>query len=342
MKTFLVCLLTVALCVQSCTDSGGGNRNTPPSIPSIPSPPDFATNVSTNTGLSWMGGDPDGDQVTYSVIVGTDANFSTIYASALNLTNPSASFTNPLSYSTTYFWFVAATDGIDTAFSDAWRFTTIPPPIITLFSETFEVNSVPGGVWTASDFNSTSGLDYWGDQSTGNGARVHGGSWSAYCADNSDVSGQLYDNNMLAAMGPTNVINTSGYTNIQLKYWLYYDTEPGLDVFNVQYWNGSQYVIVTGSTKSGFGNWTEYTINFTGGTSLDVIFVFETDGSVVDEGAYVDDITVTGMPTSVNPATLGANEMYVELTNVSSRVGYAPPARIDRSNLLQKKKPAKK
>lgn len=342
MKTFLVCLLTTVLCVQSCTDTGGGSRNMPPDVPTNPSPADFATNVSTNTGLSWIGGDADNDPLSYGVIVSTDVSFTNIYASAFNLTIPAASFTNSLSYNTTYYWFAFASDGQDTTFGATWRFTTIPPPIITLFSEAFEVNSVPGSVWTASDFNSTSGLDYWGDQSTGNGARVHAGSWSAYCADNSDVSGQLYDNNMLAAMGPTNVINTSGYTNIQLKYWLYYDTETGVDVFNVQYWNGSQYVIVPGSTKSGFGNWTQYTINFTGGSSLDVIFVFETDGSVVDEGAYVDDITVTGMPTSINPAALGENEMYVELADFPSRVGYAPPARIDRTNLLQKKKSAKK
>ena len=47
----------------------------------------------------------------------------------------------------------------------------------------------PGTVWSATDANVTSGLDYWGDQSSSTGARVHGGSWSAYCADNSERLG---------------------------------------------------------------------------------------------------------------------------------------------------------
>ena len=43
------------------------------------------------------------------------------------------------------------------------------PTPVTLFAEGFESNTVPGTVWSATDANATSGLDYWGDQSSSDG-----------------------------------------------------------------------------------------------------------------------------------------------------------------------------
>jgi subtilisin family serine protease len=46
------------------------------------------------------------------------------------------------------------------------------PTPVTVFAEGFESNTVPGTVWSAADANSSSGLDYWGDQSSSSGARA--------------------------------------------------------------------------------------------------------------------------------------------------------------------------
>ncbi len=169
------------------------------------------------------------------------------------------------------------------------------PTPVTIFTEGFESNTVPGSVWSASDANSSSGLDYWGDQSSGSGARVHGGSWSAYCADNSSVSGQKYDNYMNADMTLVNPITLTGYTNVQLSIWIWYNTYNSSDYLSLQYWNGSSWVQQqrwSGSSST----WRNLTYTVSGFTSFKFRFIFYTDSRNTREGAYVDDIVLTGTP----------------------------------------------
>ena len=105
--------------------------NNPPYAPTGPTPALGATDQST-TGLrlSWTGGDPDGDRVTYVVSYGT--------YSALSLTDlPSTSNTYvtlpTLEFGTRYRWKVVATDehGVSTnshgILDKGWDFTTVPP-----------------------------------------------------------------------------------------------------------------------------------------------------------------------------------------------------------------------
>ena len=67
----------------------------------------MATGVSITTDLSWVGGDPDGDAVTYDVF------FDTVTPPVALECNDAATATcdpGTLSYSTTYYWQVVATD----------------------------------------------------------------------------------------------------------------------------------------------------------------------------------------------------------------------------------------
>jgi len=170
-----------------------------------------------------------------------------------------------------------------------------PPTPVTIFSEGFESSTVPGSVWSATDANSTSGLDYWGDQSSG--ARKHGGSWSAYCADYSNVSGQKYDHNMQADMTLVNPIDLTGYTGITFSFWLWYRTANSSDYVELQYWNGSAWVAQ--QRWSGTGSaWINPTYSVTG-SSLRFRFYFYSNSSRNQEGAYVDDILVTGTPAAI-------------------------------------------
>lgn len=166
---------------------------------------------------------------------------------------------------------------------------------VTIFSETFETNTVPGSVWSATDANATTGLDYWGDQSSSGGARVHGGSWSAYCADNSDRAGQQYDNNMNANMTLVNAVNVAGYTNVQISFWIWNSTYNSSDYLSFQYWNGSSWVQQQRWYGSS-GGWINPVYNLTGFSTFRFRFIFFSNNSNRGEGAYVDDIVLTGVP----------------------------------------------
>ncbi len=191
----------------------------------------------------------------------------------------------------------ASTPSTNDMSNAAFTITTTNPPV-TIFSEGFEVNTVPGGPWTATDQNSTTGLDYWGDQSSG--ARIHSGTWSAYCADNSNVAGQTYDKNMNAYMQHSGV-NITGYTGVQVSFWIWYLTSNSSDYCSFQYYNGSSWVEFSGGRYSGSGSgsqvWGQKTFTVPGaaGTNFRFRWIFFSNNSGQTEGAYIDDIAVTGV-----------------------------------------------
>lgn len=172
---------------------------------------------------------------------------------------------------------------------------------VTLFSEDFETNVVPGSVWGANDANGTSGLDYWGDQSSGSGARVHGGSWSAYCADNSSVAGQQYDHSMTAYMTKSSAVSLSGVTNVSFSFWLWYRTYNSSDYVALQYWNGTSWVEQQRWSGAGTGAWIQATYSLTGFTSFQWRWLFFSNTTNRAEGAYVDDIVLSGVTTAAPP-----------------------------------------
>jgi len=100
--------------------------NQPPYTPYNPSPPNHATGVSIYADLSWSGGDPDvGDTVTYDVYFGTST------PPPLVSNDQSATTYDPgtLSYSTTYYWKIVATDNHGaSAEGPIWDFTSQSAP----------------------------------------------------------------------------------------------------------------------------------------------------------------------------------------------------------------------
>jgi len=100
--------------------------NDPPYIPSNPHPEEGETNVDIAADLSWTGGDPEGDIVTYDIYFGPSDNFQ-----SKSINNQYTSTYNPgtLSYSTTYFWQIVAWDS-NTASTEGpvWKFTTENAP----------------------------------------------------------------------------------------------------------------------------------------------------------------------------------------------------------------------
>ncbi len=105
---------------------------TPPNVPSNPIPADNSTFQNhPNIELSWNGGDPDGDAVTYDLHFGTSAS-PPLIASGLSF----AEFgkTGLKSY-TKYYWKIVAKDGQNSVVGPLWQFTTGPYLVV---NENFE------------------------------------------------------------------------------------------------------------------------------------------------------------------------------------------------------------
>ena len=102
--------------------------NNPPNIPSNPSPANGATNIGINVDLSWTGGDPDGDPVTYDVYFGTSASPPKLSSNQTGTTfDPGI-----MNYNTKYYWRIVAWDDKGASASGPiWSFTTVAnqPPV---------------------------------------------------------------------------------------------------------------------------------------------------------------------------------------------------------------------
>jgi hypothetical protein len=98
--------------------------NNPPNIPSLPSPPDGAINVSLNVMLTWQGGDPDeGNTVTYDIYFGTGNPPANRVSGNQTGTSYQPSV---LAYNTSYYWKIVSKDnhGAETT-GPVWTFTTL-------------------------------------------------------------------------------------------------------------------------------------------------------------------------------------------------------------------------
>lgn len=104
--------------------------NNPPNTPKNPYPPDGDSGVASDIMLSWDGGDPDGDIVTYDLYFGSGS--PVLYKEKLSSNRCEVKGLQP---STTYRWKVIAKDAHGaTSQSEIWSFSTIgnsppqPPP----------------------------------------------------------------------------------------------------------------------------------------------------------------------------------------------------------------------
>jgi len=124
----LLLLLAAAFALSSCTKRKPEEIDYAPNSPCNPYPADSSTNIDHTTldvTLSWRAYDRNTDDVlTYEVFF--DTLNPPVTSIASGLTSPSI-FVDSLSYNTTYYWKVFATDqeGATTA-SPVWRFTTLP------------------------------------------------------------------------------------------------------------------------------------------------------------------------------------------------------------------------
>ena len=128
----------------------GLSSNDPPNTPSSPSPADNATNQSVSVDLSWTGGDPDGDSVTYDVhFEAGDSTPDVLVSDDQSGTTHDPGMLNP---NTQYYWRIVAKDEHGaTTHGPVWEFTTgtVPPCPITLTLEppTGGATILPSAQW---------------------------------------------------------------------------------------------------------------------------------------------------------------------------------------------------
>lgn len=168
-----------------------------------------------------------------------------------------------------------------------------------IWYEDFE-SGFPNSKWNdVSDHDPNNGYDYWDDYGTSQGNQhVYGGSWSCYCADISDVSGDYYDNYMDAYL-ESDGIDVSGYADVHYKFWIWHDTEPNYDfVYRYYSADGTNWSQGGGSSGQWDGSGEDdYDIGLMNFTTYYTLFVFSSDYSVGPgsyEGAYVDELEIWG------------------------------------------------
>ncbi len=101
--------------------------NSAPYMPTNPSPTHRATNVSTNVTITWSGGDPDGDEVTYEIYISPVESLVSNLDQSVKRTRTEPSYEEPggLQPNTKYYWRIVSKDrhGLQQT-SPIWEFTT--------------------------------------------------------------------------------------------------------------------------------------------------------------------------------------------------------------------------
>lgn len=186
----------------------------------------------------------------------------------------------------------------------------------------------PNGAWRAFDNDgTTNGEIYWDDTSY----KPRTGSWSAWAArggaQGRDPGAYTYANNMRSwtIYGPFDLTNS---VDAEMLFYYWNQSESGYDYFS---WmasaNGTNFYGYKVSGDSGGWSYVNFDLtavptlgNLVGDSSVWIAFTFNTDGSVTDDGAFVDDVTIqknvnTSCPNQYlaqyyNNRTLSGNPTY--------------------------------
>jgi len=111
-------------------------------------------------------------------------------------------------------------------------------------------------------------------------------------------------------------VNLSSYDSATLRYHYWLDSEEGYDYLRVGYYNGSWQWVK--SYNGHISNWVQGSISVPT-TATRVGFLFSTDLSVTYEGAYIDDVTLTGYRlTPIPDPYINITDDYEEYGNITA------------------------
>ncbi len=106
----------ISIAFMNCGDGGSA-----PNAPTNPYPGANAKNVATNTVIAWDCTDPDGNELTYDVYLGTNSNPPRV---GQDVSSPYYDPSKNLDADTKYYWKIVAKDGSNTTGGPTWSFTT--------------------------------------------------------------------------------------------------------------------------------------------------------------------------------------------------------------------------
>ncbi len=118
----------------------------------------------------------------------------------------------------------------------------------------------------------------------------HSSSTAWWCGD--DATG-FYLNNLDNGLFTPWISLPAGCDSIELSFWEYYSTESGCDYCDLWIWDGSNWYFLR-SVDGSSGGWqsTEFNLLPYAGLDIQILFYFYSDGSIVDEGWFIDDVMI--------------------------------------------------
>lgn len=229
--------------------------NQAPYTPTNPNPVNGATNVPLTQTLSWQGGDPDGDPVTYTVYLTiTQTPTATTPVTVTTVTSYTPGTLLP---DTTYYWVITATDGLSESVGSTWSFTTeviLDEALLNIFL-THKVTAL------AIDQD-----DYWlGTRSEG---VIHYQAGTAisetYSTDNSDLLHDVINDMAIDPNGEVWIATNQGVSQFDGSTWQSYTRSVGLASNHVNAIAVSPSGVVWFGTNNGLSTyddatWTTYT-----------------------------------------------------------------------------------
>jgi len=174
---------------------------------------------------------------------------------------------------TTYYYVIRAVDTSGNLSGDSTQVAATPvaPPVVTLFSETFESGSLAAGGWSVQNGNS---------------------SVSSASAFNSGFGGRIVQTGWIQR-----TVSTVGFGSIEFRYTRRCAGMDGGERLYAEYWNGTGWVAIE-STKTTAWASRAYVLPAAAANNPNFAIRFRTTCNLTNERADLDNVEVRGVPLS--------------------------------------------